>query len=169
MTEFTLYVDMDGVMAKFRQVENIEETYEAEFFKNLDPEVVVLEMLDHLSYRGVNIKVLTAVYMNGAAPDAKRYWLRKYNVPYEVIMVPYGERKKDYIKTRGLNILLDDYSKNLHEWEDLSDPTCKYIGIKFLNGINGNNRTWNGYSVDCRQSAEKMARTILGIARIEAV
>lgn len=167
--DFNLYVDMDGVMARWKEVKSLEETFEADFFKNLDPEEVVLEMLSLLHFKGVRIIVLTAVYTNCEAPDAKRYWLKQNNVCCdEVIMVPYGERKKDYIKTSGLNILLDDYSKNLHEWEDLSDPSCKFIGIKFLNGINGNYRTWKGYSVDCRQSAEKMAKTILGIAAVES-
>ena len=60
--------------------------------------------------------------------------------------MPYGVPKLDYIILREdtTNILIDDFSKNLHEWEKGKNN----IGIKYYNGINGNHGTWKGNSIN---------------------
>ena len=163
----TVYIDMDGVLAIWDPTCSVEETFEPGYFISRRPEPSVIEMIEKLNESGMKVVILTAVYTEGPARDEKKAWLLRYGIQNEVIMVPYGKKKKDYVRTDGLNILLDDYSKNLHEWE-VPDHSCKYIGIKFLNGINGNNRTWNGYTVDSRMTGDKIAKTILGIACIES-
>ena len=62
-------------------------------------------------------------------------------------------------------ILVDDFSKNLREWVDTGD---NFIGIKFMNGINGTKGTWAGYLVSNKMSAAQLVNAITGIAKAEA-
>ena len=62
-----------------------------------------------------------------------------------------------------VNVLLDDYSRNLHEWKAEGN-----IGCKFYNGINGTHGTWNGYSVSSWMTAEQITAVITDIVRKQA-
>lgn len=74
----------------------------------------------------------------------------------DAIFTPCGACKADYVKTSGLNILIDDYTKNLLEWENQGR---NFLGIKFDNGINGNIGKWKnrrGIVLRKEMSAEYM-------------
>lgn len=58
------------------------------------------------------------------------------------IFVKYNDNKKDYIDggITSSDYLIDDYTKNLIDWKNAGGT-----GIKYLNGINHTNKTWEGF------------------------
>ena len=121
------YVDMDGVLAKWNSLASQEDTFEKGYFLNRKPDNKAIEYVQNLVNKGNDVD------NNGLE-----------NIPS--IFVPYGVPKLDYIILREdtTNILIDDFSKNLHEWEKGKNN----IGIKYYNGINGNHGTWKGNSIN---------------------
>ena len=162
MEKVHVYIDMDGVLAKWDTEDTVEDTFERGYFLKRELEEKVAALIWLLSKRGIDVKILTSVYQNGYAAQEKKEWLLKNYIENEVIIVPYGEKKHEYVSSDGVNILLDDYTKNLKEWKEKG-----FVGIKFLNGINSTKGTWDGYTVSHRQAPETMMKTILGIAMIE--
>lgn len=158
-----LYIDMDGVLAKWNTCDSIEDTFQQGYFLSREPETEIVKLIFLLNRAGINTRILTAVYQNGYAAKEKKQWLRDLGIHNEVVMVPYGESKHAYVSDDGLNILLDDYSKNLTEW--VSDGSK--VGVKFFNGINGNYGTWKGYALNVAQGADAMMKTLIGIAMTE--
>jgi hypothetical protein len=66
------------------------------------------------------------------------------------IFTMVGENKVQAVSKHygnDINILLDDYSRNLIQWEQAG---ANWIGVKYLNGRNNKSKQWKG----------KTARTI---------
>lgn len=167
MKNIKIYIDMDGVLAKWRNV-SVEETYEKGFFAGLTPEACIVEAVKTMHDRGYAVSILSAVYQDGHSVDDKRSWLKDNGLGgIPGIFVPYGEKKADYLKKSpgSVSVLVDDFSKNLREWVDTGD---NFIGIKFMNGINGTKGTWAGYLVSNKMSAAQLVNAITGIAKAEA-
>lgn len=148
-----LFVDMDGVLAKFTHVDTLETLYEEGYFRNLEPQVNVIESIREIKESGrADVYILSAVIENSEyAFSEKLEWLNEYLPEMDsqhIIFTRDGENKLEWIKEHtdlkiGKNdFLLDDYTKNLNEW-------CKEgKGIKLLNGINHTKGTWQGWKVD---------------------
>ncbi len=155
--KYSIFFDADGVIAKW----NPEGKWQEEgYFLALTPEWEVVGLIKALKKAGYNVNILTC-YPTESAKKEKIAWFKKVGLE-EVpqIYVPYGQNKAEYIKEMAdKNILIDDYSHNLHEWRKAGN-----IGIKFFNGINGTNGTWKGLAISCMQSIEEMAKTILSVA-----
>lgn len=140
-----VFVDMDGVLAKFQYVDTLETLYEEGYFKNLSPQTNVVEAVRLLTNRkDVDVYILSAVLSDSSfALKEKNEWLDEYLPEIDEmhrIFPPCGKDKKDYIP-QGLtasDCLLDDYTYNLTNWE----PPAH--GIKLLNGINHTRGTWRG-------------------------
>lgn len=150
---------MIGTLARFN-VRNALNRFETEkgFFANL------------LAYKGIEIINEMAkagnVYIISASPNKqadndKMIWIEKYlnNVPMENRLIcRCGENKAEYLKSKGLQIdkdsyLLDDYTKNLIEWESAGG-----VGIKRLTKVADNSTgKWKGLTM--RQLAE-LAETV---------
>ena len=142
-----IFLDMDGTLARFN-VRNALKRFDNEkgFFANL------------LAYKGIetiNEMVKNGnVYIISASPNVnadldKMVWLEKYipNLNKEnIIFCRLGENKANIIENK-LNIkidktcfLLDDYTKNLVEWE-----TVGGVGIKRLTTLSDNStKKWKG-------------------------
>ena len=163
MTEnIHVYVDMDGVLAVWDPTNTVDDTFQPGYFLSRELEPTVAQLIHKLEAAGIKVTILTSVYTNGIAEKEKAEWLRNNGIYAPAIKVPYGESKQKYVESGELNILLDDYSKNLTEWANSG-----YVGIKFFNGINGSNGTWTGYAVHKNQDADTLFKTILAIASIE--
>ena len=151
-----LFVDMDGTLAKFYYKKNcLEKMYEQGYFANL-PLYAIARHIDDFAKKDtcVNVYILSACVNSPYCEQEKTEWLLKNmpNInPKNFIFTKVGESKweKAY-QTIGdenfdcmVNILLDDYTKNLEDW------CCEnnMVGIKFLNGINDTTKTWQGYKV----------------------
>jgi len=156
-----IYVDMDGVLARWNSDASLEETYLPGYFLARDPEPVVIGAIKLLKGMGMDVRILSSAYNNGYATVEKASWLEKNELgDLPRCFVPYGERKADYIDQDNINVLIDDYSKNLHEWKAEGN-----VGFKFYNGINGNHGTWHGYSVNYKMKAEEIAIMVSSIAK----
>ena len=163
-----LFVDMDGTLAVFRPVDTLEKLYEKDYFVNLEPQMNVIDGIRHIIRNNPNIEVfvLSAVLSDSpyAVPE-KNTWLDKYlpEVDADHRLYPVcGESKKEFLKesyggVRSDDFLLDDYSKNLHEWE----PPAK--GIKVMNGINGKNGTWTKDKVSIECDGKTFAECVVNI------
>lgn len=144
-----IFIDMDGTLAKWKNVLNADELYEQGYYLNLEPNLKLIEEIKSLIWKGEDIYILSS-FLDGSkyALDEKNKWLDKYLPELDNerrIFVKYGDNKSDYIKLGISNsdYLLDDYTKNLIDWK-IAGGT----GIKYLNGINHTKGTWKGLILD---------------------
>lgn len=162
-----LFFDMDGTIAEWNNDASIEEVTAPGYFINRKPMQQMLNALDSLmsvDISGLEICILSSVFTDNHSIKEKREWLNTHLANKikrkNQFFVPYGESKYDYIKNHiSLEdkrvVLVDDFTKNLKEWEGL--------GIKCLNGINNTHGTWDGYVVNANSTSDVIYRTILGI------
>lgn len=145
-----LFIDLDGTVAKFN-VRNALERFDKEkgFFAKLDA-YVGIEVVNELA-KNNNIYVISAS-PNEQADKDKMIWLEKYlpNISKDnITFCRLGQNKakiiedKYSIKIDNNCLLLDDYTKNLNEWESFGGK-----GIKRLTTIADNSRKlWKGLQI----------------------
>ena len=141
-----IFLDLDGTLVRFN-VKNALNRFETEkgFFANL------------LAYKGIeNINEMAKngnVYIISASPNIqadidKMTWIKKYlpNIPKNhIVICRCGECKALVLRRLGLVIdkncyLLDDYTKNLIEWEQVGGT-----GIKRITKVSDNStKKWKG-------------------------
>lgn len=154
----TVYFDMDGVTARWEEA-SLEELFTEGFFLSRKPVVDVISAVEKLQQSGLcSVYILSSV-VNEHAEAEKREWNQKYMgfIPEErQIYVPYGSNKSDFLpQRRDTDILVDDFSKNLHEWHG--------VGVKLLNGINWTKGTWKGHVVNGTASADIIYQSLCGL------
>lgn len=158
-----LFVDMDGTLAVFHPVDTLETLYEPGYFSGLEPQGNVLDAVRLLlDNDDLEVYVLSAVLSDSKyAQTEKNEWLDRYLPEIDQehrIFLPCGADKKDYVPS-GIDpedVLLDDYTVNLMEWDPPSHA------IKLLNGINGTHGTWQSDRVSIERSARSLALAIEG-------
>lgn len=159
MCKKRIFVDMDGVLAKWNTKASFEDTFEEGYFRKREPQENMIEAIRDLSHN-FDITILSSVYPEDRFIEDKKAWLKENGLgELKTVFVPYGHRKRDYIEL-GVDeelFLIDDYTKNLIEWESEDDYS---YGIKFLNGINDTNGTFDGIRISDKMSA-KSIRIIL--------
>lgn len=159
-----LFVDMDGTLAEFKNVDTLEVLYEQGYFKNLKPQINVVDAIKEIINKNeVEVFILSAVLSDSKyALDEKNEWINKFLPEIDKdhrIFPPCGEDKKNYIPDhiRNNDFLLDDYTHNIMLW---SPPT---EGIKLLNGINHTRGTWKGSMLSFNKSSAELAKDISNI------
>lgn len=142
-----IFLDMDGTLAKFN-VRNALTRFDKEkgFFIKLGA-YVGIETINELATLG-NFYIISAS-PNEQADKDKLQWLNKWlpNLPKEnITLCRLGENKAEIIKSKyDIQIdsncyLLDDYTRNLTEWESLGGK-----GIKRITKVSDNSRKlWKG-------------------------
>ena len=142
-----IFLDLDGTLAKFN-VKNALKRFDNEkgFFAKLGA-YKNIEKINELAKNG-NVYIISAS-PNLQADSDKMLWIKKYldNVPLDnIILCRLGENKAKIIKSKcNIDIdntcyLLDDYTKNLIEWEQQGGK-----GIKRLTKVSDNSRKlWKG-------------------------
>ncbi len=142
-----IFFDMDGCLAEWRAAATMENLYEKDYFLSLKPNRNVVEAARILHEQGHEVFILSAVLPDSEyAIPGKSQWIEMF-MPFirneNKIFVPSG-KKCDAIPGGVCenDILLDDYSKNLHEWAQAGAR-----GIKLMNGVNGTNGSWDGEKV----------------------
>lgn len=145
-----LFIDLDGTVAKFN-VRNALNRFDKEqgFFAKLNA-YKNIEYINELAKKDF-IYVISASPNENADRD-KMIWLAKYlpNIKQEnITLCRIGENKGKIIQNKyNFSIsnncyLLDDYTKNLQEWETLGG-----VGIKRLTTVADNSRgLWKGLAI----------------------
>lgn len=141
-----IFLDLDGTLAKFN-VKNALQRFDKEigFFAKLGA-YKGIEEINEMAKQG-NVYIISAS-PNEQADKDKMTWIEKYlnNIPKaNRLICRVGENKAEYLKTKGIQIdkncyLLDDYTKNLTEWE-----TVGGVGIKRITKVADNStKKWKG-------------------------
>lgn len=145
-----IFLDLDGTLAKFN-VRNALKRFDNEkgFFAKLGA-YKNIEKINEMAKAG-NVYIISAS-PNEQADNDKMVWIKKYlpNVKIKnIVLCRLGENKakiienKYNIKIDKNCILLDDYTKNLTEWE-----TVGGVGIKRLTTVSDNSRKlWKGLTL----------------------
>ena len=146
--------------------------------KNRSPEAELIRVVKHMQAEGFNVNVLSSVYEDNHSRQEKDTWLKKQGLFLNVIFVPYGKDKKDYInKNVKYQFLIDDFGKNLKNWSEEGD---EFISIKFMNEVNSRPKieisdngamqlvpdSWTGYRIDHRMSEKQMYNTLVGLTKM---
>lgn len=162
-----VYIDMDGTLCRFHDIEHhyIEQMWEQGFYVGLQPFEEFVNAVSLCIDRNPDTEfyILSAV-LDTEPPfvaEEKREWIKRYlpQLPDKrLIFVPAGADKSQFIG--GIDeecCLIDDYNKNLREWEQAGG-----LPIKFINDVNNRGlgayggekgQLWNGLSIDYNQSA----------------
>lgn len=164
-----LFVDMDGTLAVFKPVDEMETLYEEGYFKTLAPQRNVVEAVRKIitEHPEIEVNILSAYLSDSQyALQEKNEWLDRYlpEISREHrVFVPCGTDKKEGIRDgiRKTDFLLDDYTKNLNEWQ----PPAR--GIKLLNGINHTRGSWAFDRLSHDRESASLASAILSIMREE--
>ena len=163
-----LFVDMDGTIAKFYHKKNyLEKMYEKDYFRTL-PTYAIAEKINAFAEQDtcVQVYILSACVESEYCEQEKKAWLLENmpNItPTNYIFTKVGESKVDKAReivdnfNECINILLDDYTLNLEQWEK-ADLLC--VGIKFLNGINDTTKSWQGQKIKSFGQLEKILQQI---------
>lgn len=145
-----IFLDLDGTLAKFN-VRNAIKRFAIEegFFAKLGA-YKGIENIDELAKNG-NVYIISAS-PNEQADKDKQTWIDKYlpNLPKaNICFCRLGKNKAKEIE-KNLNIivnkeciLLDDYTKNLVEWESVGG-----VGVKRLTSVADNKSgKWKGLAI----------------------
>lgn len=172
-----IFFDMDGVLTEYKTYCGVNEMMQQGYFGSLKPEwnmLLAFKMLyEDASKYGINVYVLTKVYPNTFrfSVNEKFKWkdLLMPFLPYEHFIMVNGEKieKSQAIKDKlGLNIdenciLIDDYNLNLDDWRSQGG-----LAIKYVNGINDKNQSFEGYRLSYLQTPESIVETLLNYLKI---
>lgn len=159
-----LFVDLDGTLAEWRQAASMEDLLQEGYFSSLLPHKSLVKAVRELVSRGEEVYILSAYLTESKyAENEKRQWCDRW-LPFlpagHVLLVPTTTPKCECIesifgKIDKNDFLLDDYSKNLHEWVAAGGS-----GIKYVNDVNWTKGTWQGCWVSNDMLADSIAHYI---------
>lgn len=141
-----LFIDYNGTLVEFKNVP-FEELFTPGYFASLFTFDNVIDGITefHKNYPEVELYILSKVLNEKTAMDTDKVIQKHF--PFidkdHRIYVPSDENKSDYFKITKNDFLLDDYTKNLIEWEHAGGT-----GIKLVNGINSRCNKWKGAQTD---------------------
>lgn len=152
-----LFVDMDGTLAEFHPVDTMETLYEQGYFAQLAPHENVVNGIKTFMKENpeTEVFILSSVLTDSPyAQTEKNEWLDRYLSEIGMenrIFVPCGSAKNEFVPggVRENDVLLDDYSKNLHEWPGQA--------LKLMNGINGTKGSFQGKKISAEMPAAEFA------------
>lgn len=152
----TIYVDMDGVLAKWNTEASFEDIQKDGYFLNLLPENGIIVAVQSLLSKGYDVRALSSAWSVQAVWE-KREWLNRYvSTDMQSIFVPAGKDKSDYVSEHDA-VLLDDFGRNLAEW--------KGVPVKFYNGINGHGHTEYKNAIYACWPSELMEKKLIKLAK----
>ena len=156
----SLFLDMDGCLTEYKDVP-VKALYEQGYFAELKPIINVVEGLRIFCevHPDVKISILSCILIDRPnAVEEKVMWLKKH-CPFlmdSMYFIPCGT-DKSLIACDEDNYLLDDYSKNVLEFENAS---ANHHGIKLLNGVNGKGVKWKGKTINSALSPYEFAKSL---------
>ena len=169
-----LFVDMDGVLARFYEDPAYEDRmHEQGYFAGLRPYEPMLAAVDKLrKRRDLRVYILTAA-PNPVASEEKEEWISRMLQGHPIMgvfVVKNGMSKAGYIRSfygelTPDDYLLDDHSPNLVDWDAQGG-----IGIKYLNEFNGKGLhgvNWPGVRLNGNADAEEIYTELCRIMGLE--
>lgn len=157
------YFDMDGVLAVFQEDKSIEEVASRGYFSSLDPYWKMIDLVKRLIKAGFKVNILSAVFLDDHSRNDKINWLKKVDLfdKVDIIFVPYGDNKKDYVEQKGCRILFDDFTPNLKNWQEIPD----FIGVKVFTDVNTKSGygSWHGLSIDVENDIDLIETQVTGL------
>ena len=164
-----LYVDMDGTIARFHdEVNYLEQMFEKGFYRNLKPFDNAITGIRQLIRENSNVEVfILSAAVEGEPPYCtieKNEWLDVFMPEVDSshrIFTKVGVPKSEYIEggIKKSDYLLDDYNKNLREWEAEGGRAIKcknninHRGLGAYGGEKG--ELWQGAVADNMHSSEE--------------
>ena len=174
MSQKRLFLDMDGTLARFHDVDKlfIEAMWQQGFYTSLKPFENMVEGIRVFMQNNPDVEVyLLSAVLDTEPPfvvDEKNAWLDYYLpeiLAVRRIFTRAGTNKTDYIGSISANdYLIDDYNKNLYEFE-----TAGGHSIKFRNDVNHQGKgsyggekgpLWNGNIVSYDSSPSEIAEQL---------
>lgn len=169
-----IFIDMDGVLAEYRENCTELELMQKGYFSSLKPEQNMLDALEMLvensAELGFKVCVLSKVYpsMFRYSVSEKYEWRDTY-MPYlydsEFMLVDGESQEKaeavELMLGSQINedcFLIDDYNHNLIDWAHSGGRA-----VKFLNGINDKRKSFVGNRVSYDMSAQEIYNEIIKI------
>lgn len=164
-----LFLDMDGTLAEFHPVDTMETLYEQGYFAQLAPHENVVNGIKTFMKGNPDeeVFILSSVLTDSPyAQTEKNEWLDRYLPEIGMgnrIFVPCGSAKNEFVPggVRENDVLLDDYSKNLHEWPGQA--------LKLMNGINGTKGSFQGKKISAEMSAAEFAARLASFCEGEEI
>ena len=164
-----IYIDMDGTIARFHD-ENLylERMFEKGFFAGLKPFDNAVEAIKHIidNHPNVDVYVLSATITTPYCLAEKNAWLDKYlpNIDkdhriFTSLNVPKSEAIGHQLTDK--DILIDDYNKNLLEWEKAGGSSVKAKNNINHRGLYG--ALWNGELIDVTDTADSIVERLTEI------
>ncbi len=151
-----IFVDMDGVLAKWE--DDGQDPRSEGFMLSRKPDYSAINLVKELKRAGYEIAILSAVYNTNAELE-KIEWLKRYGLgDVAHFFVPYGSNKAEAVNslTKAKKVLIDDFSKNLRDWE-----AAGLTAVKYYNGINGTKGSWkNKRSISHEMKTEQQVEVI---------
>lgn len=152
-----IFIDMDGTLAEFHPVDTMETLYEKGYFAKLPPHENVVNGIKTFMRENPDAEVfiLSSVLTDSPyAQEEKNAWLDRYLPEIGMenrIFASCGSAKNEFVPggVRENDVLLDDYSKNLHEWTGKA--------LKLMNGINGTKGSFQGEKISVEMPAAEFA------------
>lgn len=144
------FFDMDGVLFKLdNTLTSLEPLYEEGYFKNLPTHRLAVRCLQEMLIQDPEQVYILSHYIDSPFAEQEKREVLQELFPsldmHNVILVPYGESKTDYvpIRIKENDFLVDDYNHNLECWRDTGG-----YAIKFVNAINDRHGSWIGSKVE---------------------
>ena len=142
-SEYTIYLDMDGVIANFAAAflklskevtgepisisgldthisHNIMTKGGVEFWANIPPYKDMNILIDYLKNNFLHINILSSTSNVPGSDEGKREWLTTHgltSIVDDIILVKKASDKKTYASPSG--ILIDDFIKNYNDWNNV--------------------------------------------------
>lgn len=164
-----LFIDMDGTLAEFHPVDTMETLYEQGYFAQLAPHENVVNGIKTFMRENPDAEVfiLSSVLTDSPYAQAeKNAWLDRYLPEIGMdnrIFASCGSAKNEFVPG-GVwenDVLLDDYSKNLHEWPGKA--------LKLMNGINGTKGSFQGEKISAEMPVAEFAARLASFCEGEEI
>lgn len=162
-----IFVDMDGTIARFHD-ENLylERMFEKGFFRDLKPFENAVSAIKELVKDNTSEIFILSATVNSCSLEEKQEWLDRYLPEIDKehrIFISLNVPKSEAIGHRltDKDILIDDYNKNLLEWQKAGGTSVKAKNNINHKGLHG--ELWKGDLIDITDTAESIVERMTKI------
>lgn len=162
-----IFVDMDGTIARFHD-ENLylERMFEKGFFRDLKPFENAVSAIKELVKDNTSEIFILSATVNSCSLEEKQEWLDRYLPEIDKehrIFTSLNVPKSEAIGHRltDKDILIDDYNKNLLEWQKAGGTSVKAKNNINHKGLHG--ELWKGDLIDITDTAESIVERLTEI------